>query len=40
MGEREEISRGLCAGASYRAVVDRLDRAASTIAIGAARPLR
>ncbi|MGI3197560.1 IS30 family transposase [Streptomyces sp. GLT-R25] len=31
MGEREEISRGLCAGESYRAIAGLLGRAVSTI---------
>ncbi|MFE2849392.1 transposase [Streptomyces scopuliridis] len=31
MGEREEISRGLCAGDSYRAIAGLLGRAVSTI---------
>lgn len=31
MGEREEISRGLCAGESYRTIAGLLGRAASTI---------
>ncbi|WP_079141810.1 helix-turn-helix domain-containing protein [Streptomyces sp. LUP30] len=31
MGEREEISRGLCAGESYRTIAGLLGRAVSTI---------
>ncbi|MFD6971575.1 IS30 family transposase [Streptomyces sp. NPDC059949] len=31
LGEREEISRRLCAGDSYRAIADRLGRAVSTV---------